>query len=105
LTRTPVDFVDAYFLGTPDGSLELFQMHRIDFDEAAKTYPNDWALADEYKMPAGPSAPKIVDKRDVFSSRNRKPSLRSWRWFRCRKTGFSASWGGSEAILAMMAGR
>jgi hypothetical protein len=66
MVRTPVDFVDAYYLATPDGSLELYEMHGIDFAEAQKAHPGDWVLVDDYKMPTGPRAPKIVDKRDKF---------------------------------------
>jgi len=64
LGKTPVGRVEAYYLGRKDGSLELFDMHYIDYDEAAAAHPDDWALLDDYKMPSGPAAPKIIDKRD-----------------------------------------
>jgi len=64
LLKTPISRVQCYYLGCKDGSLELYDMHYIDFEEAFDAHPDDWVLADEYKMPTGPSAPKVIDKRN-----------------------------------------
>ena len=64
LTKTPVVRVECYYLGCKDGSLELHDLHYIDYEEAFNAHPDDWVLTEDYKMPAGPGAPKIVDKRN-----------------------------------------
>jgi len=63
-TKTPVGRVDCYYLACKDGTIELYDMHSIDYEEAAAARPDDWALAEDYKMPVGPTAPKIIDKRN-----------------------------------------
>lgn len=60
------------------GTIELYDLFLVDFREARKARPDDWALKEacesepqlEPYKPAGPNAPKIVDKRDrlVFPS-------------------------------------
>ena len=65
--------VDAYYLGGEPGTVELYDMHIFDFREAADAHPQDWALVEAveslpqfkpYEMAVGPSAPKIIDKRN-----------------------------------------
>lgn len=71
--KTQVTRVDAYYLGGEPGTIELYDLHIFDFREAATAHPNDWALVEEveslpfkpYRMPVGPSAPKIIDKRNI----------------------------------------
>lgn len=74
LRKTEVIRVDCYFLGGEAGTIELHNVHIIDFKEAFKTHPDEWALVDAiesepklkpYKMPVGPHAPKIIDKRNI----------------------------------------
>lgn len=64
LAKTPVSRVECYYLGAKDGSIELHDLHVIDYEEAFAAHPDDWALTEDYKLPAGPTAPKIVDKRN-----------------------------------------
>ena len=46
------------------GTIELCDMHIIDYDEAFAAHPDDWVLVEDYKPPTGPTAPKIIDKRN-----------------------------------------
>ena len=62
--KTPVGRVECYYLGSKEGTLELYDMHIIDFEEALVAHPNDWVLVEDHKLPAGPGAPKIIDKRN-----------------------------------------
>lgn len=65
LTKTPVGRVECYYLGGPAGTIELHYMHMIDYDEAFAAHPDNWVLAEDYKLNTGPTAPKIIDKRDL----------------------------------------
>lgn len=56
--------VECYYLACKDGSIELYDMHSIDFEEARAAHPDDWAAIDDYKLPTGPTAPRVVDKRN-----------------------------------------
>ena len=64
LGKTPVGRAECYYLGSKEGTLELYDMHVIDYHEAVAAHPNDWVLAEDYVTPTGPSAPKIIDKRN-----------------------------------------
>lgn len=63
--KTPVGRVECYYLADlHKGSIELYDMHMIDYEEAFALHPNDWVLAEDYVLETGPSAPKIIDKRN-----------------------------------------
>lgn len=47
------------------GTIELHDLHEIDYEEAVASHPDDWATTEDYKLITGPAAPKIVDKRDL----------------------------------------
>jgi|GEM_PF-6012556 hypothetical protein len=74
LRKTHVIRVDCYYLGGKAGTIELYDLHVFDFKEAATAHPADWALVEPveslpqfkpYRMPVGPHAPKIIDKRNI----------------------------------------
>lgn len=73
--KTEVVRVDVYYLGNERfGTIELHNMHIIDFQDAAKAHPHDWALVEAieslpqfkpFTMPHGPRDPKLIDKRNI----------------------------------------
>lgn len=47
------------------GTIELHRLHDIDFEEALAIEPDDWVRVEDYKLGDGPSAPKVIDKREL----------------------------------------
>jgi len=58
LRKTPVERIDAYYVGRKDGIVELHNMHAIDYNQAAEAHPKDWVLEE-------PAGKRVVDKREA----------------------------------------
>jgi hypothetical protein len=74
LRKTQVTRVDCYYLGGEPGTIELYNLHAIDFVDSAKKFPDEWALVEAveslpqfeaFKPPRGPDVLKIIDKRNI----------------------------------------
>lgn len=81
----PPPVVECFFFGNKDGSIDILRLPRIDFDDARRSHPDDWALVEDYKLTEGPTAPKVIDKRGIpafptsAEMSSKPPPMGDWR--------------------------